>query len=136
VACRARSGLADVRNYLSTEWLRQTKQTDVFVWHGHTGLWLDGAWRKATPAFSLSLCDRFGLLPLKFDGVNDALHHPLDRSGQRHTAYVPERGCFNNLPLARSARRLPRSTPDWSSQVPPTATSPKTPRTIAPGKAL
>lgn len=95
----ARLGFADVRNHLSTQKLRQTMQTDVFVWHGYTELWLDGAWRKATPAFNLSLCEKFGLLPLEFDGVHDSLYHPFDRAGQAHMEYVNERGSFNDLPL-------------------------------------
>ena len=82
----ARLGFADVRNHLSTERQRQTMQTDVFVWHGYTELWIEGAWRKATPTFNLSLCEKFGLLPLEFDGVNDSFHHPSDRTGQRHMA--------------------------------------------------
>ena len=97
----ARLGFADVRNHLSTERLRQTMQTDVFVWHGYTELWLDGTWRKATPAFNLSLCEKFGLLPLEFDGVTDSLYHPFDRAGQRHMEYVNERGSFDDLPLAQ-----------------------------------
>ena len=96
----ARLGFADVKNHLSTEKLRQTMGTDVFVWHGYTELWIDGAWRKATPAFNLSLCEKFGLLPLDFDGVNDSLYHPFDRAGQRHMEYVNERGPFDDLPLA------------------------------------
>jgi transglutaminase-like putative cysteine protease len=64
-ACRAagipaRVGYADVRNHLSTERMRQTMQTDLFVWHGYTDLWLDGAWVKATPAFNIELCERSG----------------------------------------------------------------------------
>lgn len=96
----ARLGFADVRNHLSTERLRRTMQTDVFAWHGYTELWLDGGWRKATPAFNLSLCEKFGLLPLEFDGVHDSLYHPFDRAGQRHMEYVAERGSFDDLPLA------------------------------------
>ena len=46
-------------------------KTDVFIWHGDTDIWLDGAWRKATPAFNVELCERFGLHPLEFDGVAD-----------------------------------------------------------------
>ena len=97
----ARLGFADVRNHLSTERLRQTMRTDVFVWHGYTELWIDGAWRKATPAFNLSLCEKFGLLPLEFDGTHDSLYHPFDRAGQRHMEYVNERGSFDDLPLAQ-----------------------------------
>jgi transglutaminase-like putative cysteine protease len=95
----ARLGFADVRNHLSTQKLRETMQTDVFVWHGYTELWLDGAWRKATPAFNLSLCEKFGLLPLAFDGVHDSLYHPFDRAGQAHMEYVNQRGSFDDLPL-------------------------------------
>lgn len=97
----ARLGFADVKNHLSTERLRQTMQTDVFVWHGYTELWLDGAWRKATPAFNLSLCEKFGLLPLEFDGVNDSLYHPFDRAGRHHMEYLNQRGAFDDLPLAQ-----------------------------------
>jgi len=96
----ARIGLADVRNHLSTERMRQTMKTDVFAWHGYTDLWLDGAWRKATPAFNLSLCDKFGLLPLDFDGVNDSIYHPFDQHGNRHMEYLLDRGKFDDLPLA------------------------------------
>lgn len=97
----ARLGFADVKNHLSTERLRRTMGTDVFAWHGYTELWLDGAWRKATPAFNIELCDKFGLLPLDFDGVHDSLYHPFDRAGNQHMTYVNERGSFDDLPLTR-----------------------------------
>lgn len=96
----ARLGFADVRNHLSTERMRRTMRTDVFHWHGYTELWLDGAWRKATPAFNIELCDRFGLLPLEFNGIDDSIYHPFDRAGQRHMEYVHQRGSFDDLPLA------------------------------------
>ncbi|OJX30128.1 MAG: transglutaminase [Burkholderiales bacterium 68-12] len=104
-ACRAaglpaRLGFADVRNHLSTERMRQTMQTDVFIWHGYTDIWIDGRWVKATPAFNIELCERFGLLPLEFDGLNDSLYHPYDRAGQRHMEYLHQRGAHDDLPLA------------------------------------
>ena len=104
-ACRAsgiaaRMGFADVRNHLSTERMREAMKTDVFAWHGYTDIWLDGAWRKATPAFNIELCEKFGLLPLEFDGVKDSIYHPFDRAGNRHMEYVRQRGTFNDVPLA------------------------------------
>lgn len=96
----ARLGFADVRNHLSTERMRQAMKTDIFAWHGYTDIWLDGAWRKATPAFNLALCEKFGLLPLEFDGCNDSIYHPFDRAGQRHMEYVRQRGNFDDVPLA------------------------------------
>lgn len=109
----ARLGFADVRNHLSTERMRQTMQTDLFIWHGYTELWLDGAWRKATPAFNIELCERFGLLPLDFDGRADSLYHPFDRSGQRHMEYVHQRGSFDDLPLAQIVADFERVYPGW-----------------------
>lgn len=97
----ARLGYADVRNHLSTERMRQSMQTDVFVWHGFSEIWLNGAWRKATPAFNLSLCEKFGFLPLEFNGVEDSIYHPFDRSGQRHMEYLRQHGSFNEVPLAQ-----------------------------------
>lgn len=96
----ARLGFADVRNHLSTERLRNAMKTDVFSWHGYTSLWIDGAWHKATPAFNIELCDKFGLLPLEFDGASDSLYHPFDREGRQHMEYVKDHGAFDDLPLA------------------------------------
>lgn len=80
-ACRvhgipARVGFADVRNHLTTEKLRQSMGSDLFTWHGFTEVFVDGAWRKATPTFNDTLCAKLGVKPLDFDGHADALLHP------------------------------------------------------------
>jgi transglutaminase-like putative cysteine protease len=120
-ACRAvgiaaRVGFADVRNHLSTERMRQVMQTDVFYWHGYADIRLAGAWRKATPAFNLELCERFGLLPLEFDGRADSLYHPFDRHGHRHMEYVAQRGSFDDVPLERIVADFQRLYPRWLPQ--------------------
>lgn len=109
----ARVGFADVRNHLSTEKLRQALQTDVFIWHGYSELWIDGGWRKCTPAFNLSLCERFGLHPLAWDGVSDSLYHPYDRAGQRHMEYLNQRGSFDDVPLAQMTADFAAFYPAW-----------------------
>lgn len=115
----ARLGFADVRNHMSTEKLRRAMGgNDLFVWHGYTDLWIDGAWRKATPAFNLSLCEKFGLLPLDFDGVNDSLYHPFDRAGQRHMEYVNQRGPFDDLPLDAIVRGFAAAYGDFGRHAP------------------
>jgi len=105
-ACRvlgipARVGYADVRNHLGTERLRQALQTDLFYWHGYTDILLEGQWIKATPAFNIELTERFGLLPLEWDGRADSIYHPFDKSGNRHMEYVHQRGSFDDMPLAQ-----------------------------------
>jgi transglutaminase-like putative cysteine protease len=117
-ACRAigipaRLGYADVRNHLSTERMRRTMQTDLFIWHGYTDIWIDGAWRKATPAFNRELCERFGLLPLQFNGHDDSIYHPFDRAGNRHMEYVHHRGSFDDMPLATIVADFARTYPRW-----------------------
>jgi hypothetical protein len=102
-----------VRNHLSTERMRRTMQNDLFIWHGYTDIWIDGAWRKATPAFNRELCERFGLLPLAFNGHDDSIYHPYDRAGNRHMEYVQYRGTFDEMPLARIVADFELAYPRW-----------------------
>jgi transglutaminase-like putative cysteine protease len=122
-ACRAvgipaRVGFADVRNHLATERMREVMQTDIFYWHGYTEIHLAGHWRKATPAFNLGLCERFGLLPLEFDGRSDSLYHPFDRQGHRHMEYVAQRGAYDDVPLAEMTADFAKLYPAWRGHLP------------------
>jgi transglutaminase-like putative cysteine protease len=99
VGIPARMGFGDVRNHLSTEKLRLKMKTDIFVFHGYSELWIEGRWVKATPAFNLSLCTKFGVLPLEFDGRTDSLFHPFKADGSLHMEYVRDRGTFSDIPF-------------------------------------
>lgn len=119
-ACRAvgipaQLGLADVRNHLSTERLREMMGTDMFYCHGYTAIHLDGRWLKATPAFNIELCRKLNLHPLEFDGSEDSIYHPFDKAGQRHMEYVALRGEFDDVPrdmlLQVFAEHYPRLAP-------------------------
>ena len=112
-ACRAagipaRLGYADVRNHLSTERMRRTMQTDLFIWHGYTDIWLDGAWRKATPTFNATLCEKVGVKPLDFDGHSDALLHPFDGEGRAYMQYVNDHGTYHDVPAKFLMREMAR----------------------------
>ncbi|SLN46826.1 transglutaminase-like domain-containing protein [Oceanibacterium hippocampi] len=95
----ARVGYADVKNHIATERLTEQMGTDVFYWHGYTALYLEGRWVKATPAFNIGLCEKFGIRPLEFDGSDDSLFHPFDQEGRRHMEYLNDRGSFDDVPL-------------------------------------
>ena len=99
VAIPARVGFADVRNHLSTERMRATMQTDVFFFHGYCSIYLNQHWVKATPAFNNTLCQKFGLMPLEFDGVADSLYHQFDIAGKRHMEYLRDRGEYIDVPF-------------------------------------
>ena len=92
-------GFADVRNHLNTEKLRRTMGSDLFIYHGYTLLKPGERWFKVTPAFNLSLCVKFGVRSLEFDGTADALLHPYDSQNRRHMEYVRERGNFAEFPF-------------------------------------
>lgn len=89
---------ADVRNHLTTERLKKVMKTDLFIYHGYTEFYLNGRWLKVTPTFNRSLCERFHVKPLEFDGENDAIFHPYDVDGRRHMEYVTDHGAFADVP--------------------------------------
>jgi transglutaminase-like putative cysteine protease len=96
VPCRLR--FANVINHLVTKRLKEVMKTDLFVFHGYNEFFLEGKWVKATPAFNLSLCEKFGVFPLEFDGRNDSVFHPFDREGRKHMEYVHDYGPFDDFP--------------------------------------
>jgi transglutaminase-like putative cysteine protease len=115
-ACRAqgipaRLGFADVRNHLTTPRLRRSMGTDVFVYHGFAELLLQGSWVKATPAFNRSLCERFGVTPLEFDGVLDSVFQPFDAEGQQYMEYLRDHGRHADLPLEDLRRAFEKAYP-------------------------
>ncbi len=99
VGIPARCGYADVRNHLATKKLLDAVGTDVFFWHSYCDLFLQGKWVKATPAFNKSMCDKFGLKPLEFDGVHDSLFHEFDVTGRKHMEYIQDRGTYFDVPF-------------------------------------
>lgn len=109
----ARVAFADVRNHLSTKKLLELMGGDIFIWHSLTEMYLEGRWVKATPAFNLSLCQRFGVHPLEFDGRSDSLFHEYDRAGRKHMEYVRDRGHYPDVPYERILRDLRETYPRW-----------------------
>jgi transglutaminase-like putative cysteine protease len=109
----ARVGYADVRNHITTPELTAKMGTDLFVFHGYTELLLAGSWVKATPAFNLSLCTRFRVRPLEFDGMTDSLFHPFDEDNRRHMEYVHDRGTYDDVPADEIRRVFSETYPKY-----------------------
>jgi transglutaminase-like putative cysteine protease len=107
----ARLRFADVRNHLCTPRLRTLVGGDVFYYHGYVELQLDDRWVKATPAFDRVLCERFGVVPLEFDGREDSVFQPYDRAGRRHMEYVSDRGVRADVPVADIVATFEREYP-------------------------
>jgi transglutaminase-like putative cysteine protease len=95
--------------------MRQTMNTDLFIWHGYAEVWLDQRWIKLTPVFNIELCEKFGLLPLDWDGEHDSLYHAYDQAGNRHMEYVNERGSFQDMPVSQIVVDFKRVYAGWEA---------------------
>lgn len=114
----ARLGFADVRNHLQSPRLAEAMGgSDLFVFHGYTDLYVEGRWRKATPAFNATLCARAGVPPLEFDGTDDALLHPFSGDGSAYMEYVQDRGVYDDLPLQEILDTLDAAYPGMFEQL-------------------
>jgi len=109
----ARVAYADVRNHLSSKKLIELLGTDLFIWHGFTELYLEGRWVKATPAFDLSLCQRFGVHPLEFDGRQDSIFQEYDHERRRFMEYVRQRGHYADVPYDTIVVEFKSLYPRW-----------------------
>jgi transglutaminase-like putative cysteine protease len=98
VGIPSRLGFANVKNHLSTDKLIQILKSDIFVFHGFAELWLNGRWVKASPAFNIQLCERFGVPATDFNGVDDAIFQQYNSDGQKFMEYVKDHGSFTDLP--------------------------------------
>ena len=107
----SRLGFADVRNHLASAQLLEMMGTDVFAFHGYTEFFLEEKWVKATPAFNLTLCRRFGVLPLEFNGRTDSIFHPYDAEGRRHMEYIRDRGAHADFPFEEMVRVMRETYP-------------------------
>lgn len=109
----ARVGYADVKNHLTTEKLDALVGSNIYRWHSYAELYIDGLWVKATPAFNKSLCERFGVHTLEFDGRHDSLLQEFDQSGRQHMEYMKQRGHFQDVPYQEILRAFIEYHPLW-----------------------
>ena len=95
----ARLGFAEIRNHIVPEKLKRWFGGDVFPWHGYAELYIDGRWVKATPAFDLKMCQKNRLVPVEFDGRNDAPFPSHNLDGKPHIEYLLQRGHYADVPV-------------------------------------
>ena len=95
-------GFARLRNNLLPQKIFKWLGTNILPFHGYVELYLNGKWVKATPAFDLKMCERHRIIPVEFDGKNDAMFHSRNRDGKLHIEYVKDLGhYYDDLPLDR-----------------------------------
>jgi len=93
-------GFATLRNNLLPHKAMKWLGTNILTFHGYAKLYLNGKWVKATPTFDLELCKRRRIIPVDFDGENDAVFHSHDREGRLHIEYLEDlKRNYHDLPL-------------------------------------
>jgi len=95
----ARIGFAVIRNYLLPEKVAGMIEGNTLTDHGYAELYLNDRWVKATPVFDLEMCRKNRIVPVEFDGENDAKFHSHNHDGQLHIEYVMDRGPYEDVPV-------------------------------------
>ncbi|MHC1591839.1 MAG: transglutaminase-like domain-containing protein [Candidatus Helarchaeales archaeon] len=111
VGIPARFHFADIINYQVTEKLLKAMGTNLFVYHGYADLYLNDKWVKATPAFGRTLCNKFGLRLVEFDGIHDAILPETTLNGEKHVEYVKDRGTAAEFPFEEIFREFQKVYP-------------------------
>jgi len=99
VGIPARLHLADIRNYLLSERMREAVGTNLFSYHGYTELYISGKWIKATAVFDLKMCQANRIIPVEFDAKNDAIFHSHNLDGKLHIKYTADHGYREDVPV-------------------------------------
>ena len=100
VAIPARLGFADIRNHIIPQKLLELMHgSNLFIYHGYCELYIGQKWVKATPAFDLEMCQTHHIIPVEFDGKNNATFHRNNQEGKLHIEYVHDYGPYPDLPL-------------------------------------
>ncbi len=106
----ARLRFADIINWRLPEHILKLRKGDrLFVFHGYSELYINGRWVKVAAVFNLDLCIKHAIIPVEFDGKNDALLPEKDFFGNPYIEYIKDRGSYSDLPLddiIRERKRL------------------------------
>ncbi len=97
----SRLGYVDVTNHIASDKILNLLRTNIFVFHSYTDLYLNGKWVKATPAFNITLCDKFDVEPLDFNGTEDSLFQQFNKKGDKYMEYLYDHGTFDDLPFQK-----------------------------------
>jgi len=93
-------GFARLKNHLLSKKVVNWIGTNILPFHGYAEFYLNGKWIMATPAFDLELCEKNRIIPVEFDGRNDAMLHAYNRDGKLHIEYIKDLGHnYDDLPL-------------------------------------
>ncbi len=95
----SRLGYAAVKNHIASPKLIEWMGNDLFDWHGFVEFYLEEKWVKATPAFNIELCEKFGVAPLEFNGREDSIFHEFNDDNSKFMTYEKFYGVYADVPV-------------------------------------
>ena len=99
VGIPTRLRFVNIRNHLLTKKAAEMLGTNLLPYHAYDEFYIDGEWIKATPAFDIEMCKENRIIPVEFDGKNNALFHSHNVDGKLHIEYVHDHGLYQDIPL-------------------------------------
>ncbi|MGH1387099.1 transglutaminase-like domain-containing protein [Kordia sp.] len=102
----ARLHLGKVKNHIAVERLTEKFGSNELTPHGMVNVFLNEKWLKLSPAFNASLCRKFNVTPLEFDGENDSFLQQYNDNGSLFMEYTADYGHFEDVPLAFMKRNV------------------------------
>jgi len=100
VGIPARLHLGKVKNHIAVERLTEKFGSNELTPHGMVNVFLNKKWLKLSPAFNASLCRKFNVEPLEFDGENNSFLQQYNNQGNLFMEYTDDYGHFEDVPLA------------------------------------
>lgn len=95
----ARLHLGKVKNHIAVERLEEKFGTNELTPHGMVNVFLNNEWLKMSPAFNATLCEKFNVEPLEFDGYTNSYLQQYNTQGDLFIEYLEDYGHFNDVPL-------------------------------------
>ncbi|WP_321307611.1 transglutaminase family protein [Marinifilum fragile] len=102
----ARLHLGKVKNHIAVERLTEKYRSNELTPHGMLNVYLNHKWLKLSPAFNKSLCEKFKVAPLDFDGENNSFLQQFNSEGSLFMEYTADYGHFEDVPLDFMKRNI------------------------------
>lgn len=95
----ARLHLGKVKNHIAVDRLIEKFGSNELTPHGMVDVYLNNTWLKMSPAFNASLCEKFKVAPLEFDGKTSSYLQAYNSDGNLFMEYTQDYGFFEDVPL-------------------------------------
>ena len=95
----ARIRLAKVANHIAVESLVKRLGNNTIAPHGIAEVYFEGKWLKVSTAFNKTLCNKYNVDALEFDGTEDAMLQSFNRDKQEFMEYLEDYGHFADVPF-------------------------------------